>query len=268
MKTKVKENNDYLMTKIADTKAIFTKRNKYNFSKFLEMNEETIKSFLNLEKLLEEENPEKIEDTLFYVPNAEHTNIVLNLDTCNYYKMVQYNNVTLKMPKPLCDGIVTKDKSKSLVVFPGDCIVVAGIDKASGTRFIFHAGWRGVAANIAKEMAKKLKEIGVSLKNMEIIIFPSISREFLTLDEKNAQSFKTYGDSMRWNEEIGQYNIDLISILESQLQQEGFDQEKIFKMDYCTYSSYDTELDEYKFNSYRRDKSIHRNAAILLGEYI
>ena len=268
MKTKVKENNDYLMTKIADTKAIFTKRNKYNFSKFLEMNEETIKSFLNLEKLLEEENPEKIEDTLFYVPNAEHTNIVLNLDTCNYYKMVQYNNVTLKMPKPLCDGIVTKDKSKSLVVFPGDCIVVAGIDKAPGTRFIFHAGWRGVAANIAKEMAKKLKEIGVSLKNMEIIIFPSISREFLTLDEKNAQSFKTYGDSMRWNEEIGQYNIDLISILESQLQQEGFDQEKIFKMDYCTYSSYDTELDEYKFNSYRRDKSIHRNAAILLGEYI
>lgn len=267
MKTKVKENNDYLMTKIADTKAIFTKRSKYNFSKFLEMNEETIKSFLNLEKLLEEENPEKIEDTLFYVPNAEHTNIVLNLDTCNYYKMVQYNNVTLKMPKPLCDGIVTTDKSKSLIVFPGDCIVVAGIDKASGTRFIFHAGWRGVAANIAKEMAKKLKEIGVSLKNMEIIIFPSISREFLTLDEKNAQSFQTYGDSMRWNEEIGQYNIDLISILESQLQQEGFDQEKIFKMDYCTYSSFDSKVNDYKFNSYRRDKSIHRNAAILLGEY-
>lgn len=267
MKTKLKENNDYLMTKIADTKAIFTKRSKYNFSKFLEMNEETIKSFLNLEKLLEEENPEKIEDTLFYVPNAEHTNIVLNLDTCNYYKMVQYNNVTLKMPKPLCDGIVTTDKSKSLIVFPGDCIVVAGIDKASGTRFIFHAGWRGVAANIAKEMAKKLKEIGVSLKNMEIIIFPSISREFLTLDEKNAQSFQTYGDSMRWNEEIGQYNIDLISILESQLQQEGFDQEKIFKMDYCTYSSFDSKVNDYKFNSYRRDKSIHRNAAILLGEY-
>lgn len=182
--------------------------------------------------------------------------------------MVQYNNVTLKMPKPLCDGIVTKDKSKSLVVFPGDCIVVAGIDKASGTRFIFHAGWRGVAANIAKEMAKKLKEIGVSLKNMEIIIFPSISREFLTLDEKNAQSFQTYGDSMRWNEEIGQYNIDLISILESQLQQEGFDQEKNFKMDYCTYSSYDSKVNDYKFNSYRRDKSIHRNAAILLGEHI
>ena len=27
----------------------------------------------------------------------------------------------------------------------------------------------------------------------------------------------------------------------------------------------DSELKEYKFNSYRRDKSIHRNAAILIG---
>ena len=262
---KIEENNEYIITKVAGTKAIFTKRKKYNFSKFLEMNQETIDSFLNLEELFakEEENI-----NCLYVPNAEHTNIVVNLDTCTYYKMVQYNKLVLKMPKPLCDGIITKDKRKSLVVFPGDCIVVAGVHQTTGVRFIFHAGWRGVAGNIAKEMAKKLKEIGVSLKNMEIIMFPSISREFLTLDEKNAQSFKTYGDSMRWNEEIGQYNIDLISILESQLQQEGLDQEKIFKMDYCTYSSYDTELDEYKFNSYRRDKSIHRNAAILLGEHI
>ena len=36
-------------------------------------------------------------------------------------------------------------------------------------------------------------------------------------------------------------------------------------MQYCTYSEYDSELKEYKFNSYRRDKSIQRNAAILIG---
>lgn len=184
--------------------------------------------------------------------------------------MVQYNNVTLKMPKPLCDGIVTKDKSKSLVVFPGDCIVVAGIDKASGTRFIFHAGWRGVSTNIAKNMAIELQKLGVALKNMEIIIFPSISKEFFTLDKENAKSLKKHDrtGSMRWNEKLGQYNIDLVLILKSQLIKGGFCEKNISEMDYCTYSSYDTELDEYKFNSYRRDKSIHRNAAILLGEHI
>ena len=262
MKTKVKENNDYLMTKIAGTKAIFTKRKKFNFSKFLEMNQETINSFLKLEELFQKEN-ENI--NCLYVPNAEHTNIVVNLDTCTYYKMVQYNKLVLKMPKPLCDGIITKDKRKSLVVFPGDCIVVAGVHQTTGVRFIFHAGWRGVANNIAKNMSVELKKLGVRLKNMEIIIFPSISKEFLTLDEKNAQSFQT-GDSMRWNEEIGQYNIELVAILKSQLIKEGFCEKNISEMDYCTYSA--SDKNGYMFNSYRRDKSIQRNAAILLGEHI
>lgn len=256
----VKENNDYLMTKIAGTKAIFTKRKKFNFSRFLEMNEETIDSFLNLEELFAKED-ENID--CLYVPNAEHTNMIVLLEECMYYKMVQYNNVTLKMPKPLCDGILTQDNTKSLIVFPGDCIVVAGIDKASGTRFILQAGWRGVSINIAKNMAIELQKLGVALKNMEIIIFPSISREFLTLDEKNAQSFQTYRE-MRWNEEIGQYNIDLVSILKSQLIKEGFCEKNISEMDYCTYSA--SDKNGYMFNSYRRDKSIQRNAAILLGE--
>lgn len=264
---KIEENNEYIITKVAGTKAIFTKRNKYNFSKFLEMNQETIFSFIELEKLFEKEN-ENI--NYLYVPNAEHTDQIINIDACNYFKMVQYNNIILKMPKPLCDGIITTDNSKSLVVFPGDCIVVAGVHQTTGVRFIFHAGWRGVSTNIAKNMAIELQKLGVALKNMEIIIFPSISKEFFTLDKENAKSLKKHDrtGSMRWNEKLGQYNIDLVSILKSQLIKEGFCEKNISEMDYCTYSSYDTELDEYKFNSYRRDKSIHRNAAILLGEYI
>lgn len=257
---KINEKKDYLISEIAKCKAIFTKRHLFNFSRFLEMNQETIDSCLELEKLFEKEN-ENI--NYLYVPNTEHTNIIVNLDTCTYYKMVQYNKIVLKMPKPLCDGIITQDKSKSLIVFPGDCIVVAGVD-VSGTRFILHAGWRGVVNNIVKEMARSLKEIGVSLKNMEIIIFPSIKQDFFTLDKENAKSFKKYSDSMRWNKEINQYNIDLISILESQLEEEGFDTQKIFEMDYCTYSA--SDKNGYMFNSYRRDKSIQRNAAILLGK--
>ena len=254
------EEKEYLLTNLSGEKAIFTKRSTFNFSRFLEMNEETINSFLKLEKLFQKE---KEDINYLYVPNAEHTDQIINLDTCQYFKMVQYNNLTLKMPKPLCDGILTQDNTKSLIVFPGDCIVVAGIDEKTGTRFILHAGWRGVANNIVKNMATELKKLGVKLKNMEIIIFPSISKEFFTLDEKNAQSLQTYGDSMRWNEEIGQYNIDLVAILKSQLIAEGFSMLNIREMSYCTYSA--SDKNGYMFNSYRRDKSIQRNAAILTG---
>lgn len=263
---KIEEQKDYVLAKLAGSKVIFTKRNKFNFSRFLEMNEETIKSFLNLEELFEREKEKR--QCMMYVPNAEHTNLIVVLEECMYYKMVQYNNITLKMPKPLCDGIITTDNSKSLIVFPGDCIVVAGIDKASGTRFILHAGWRGVSLEIAKEMTIKLKKMNVKVEDMELIIFPSISKEFFELDFENAKVFSDYKNFVRENNTLKKCNIDIVGILKSQLIKEGFCEKNISEMDYCTYSSYDTELDEYKFNSYRRDKSIHRNAAILLGEYI
>ena len=259
---KIKEKKDYLISEIAGSKAMFTKRNVFNFSRFLEMNNETVDSFLNLEELFKKE---KKNINYLYVPNSEHTNIVLNLDYCTYYKMVQYNEIILKMPKPLCDGIITTDASKSLVVFPGDCIVVAGVHQTTGVRFIFHAGWRGVSQNIVKNMAIRLKEMNVKLEEMELIIFPSISEKHFTLDLKNSEVFSDYPAFVKYNAVEENNNIDLVSILEVQLEKEGFDTQKTFKMDYCTYSSYNSELNEYMFNSYRRDKSIQRNAAILLG---
>ena len=248
---KIEENNEYIITKVAGTKAIFTKRNKYNFSKFLEMNQETIFSFIELEKLFEKEN-ENI--NYLYVPNAEHTDQIINIDACNYFKMVQYNNIILKMPKPLCDGIITTDNSKSLVVFPGDCIVVAGVHQTTGVRFIFHAGWRGVSQNISKNIAIELKKLGVKLEEIQLVIFPSISAKYFL----KYKAFISSNDGEN-------YNIDLVSILKSQLTSEGFSEKNISEMQYCTYSEYDSELKEYKFNSYRRDKSIHRNAALLIG---
>ncbi len=263
MKMKINEKKNYLISEIAGSKAIFTKRNVFNFSRFLEMNQETIESFLELEKLFQKE---KEDINSLYVPNAEHTNIVVNLDTCTYYKMVQYNKLVLKMPKPLCDGIITKDKSKSLIVFPGDCIVVAGIDKESGTRFIFHAGWRGVSQNIVKNIAIELKKLGVKLEEIQLVIFPSISSKYFKLDLKNSEVFSDYEAFVKYNVVEENNNIDLVAILKSQLTDEGFCENNISEMSYCTYSAYDNELQEYKFNSYRRDKSIQRNAAILLGE--
>ena len=226
------------------------------------MNQETIFSFIELEKLFEKEN-ENI--NYLYVPNAEHTDQIINIDACNYFKMVQYNNIILKMPKPLCDGIITTDNSKSLVVFPGDCIVVAGVHQTTGVRFIFHAGWRGVSQNIVKNMAIELKKLGVKLEEIQLVIFPSISSKYFTLDLKNSEVFSDYPAFVKYNAIEENNNIDLVSILEVQLEKEGFDTQKTFKMDYCTYSSYNSELNEYMFNSYRRDKSIQRNAAILLG---
>ena len=52
---KINEKKDYVISEIAKFKVIFTKRNVFNFSRFLEMNQETIDSFLNLEELFAKE---------------------------------------------------------------------------------------------------------------------------------------------------------------------------------------------------------------------
>ena len=77
--------------------------------------------------------------------------------------------------------------------------------------------------------------------------------------------FSDYEAFVKYNVVEENNNIDLVGILKSQLTSEGFSEKNISEMQYCTYSAFDKELNEYKFNSYRRDKSIHRNAAILIG---
>ena len=59
MKNKINEKKEYLISEIAGSKAIFTKQHLFNFSRFLEMNQETIDSFLNLEELFAKEEKKR-----------------------------------------------------------------------------------------------------------------------------------------------------------------------------------------------------------------
>ena len=106
----------------------------------------------------------------------------------------------------------------------------------------------------------------MKLEEIQLVIFPSISSKYFKLDLKNSEVFSDYEAFVKYNVVEENNNIDLVAILKSQLTDEGFCENNISEMSYCTYSAYDNELQEYKFNSYRRDKSIQRNAAILLGE--
>ena len=55
------EKENYILDEgFLGTKSLFTKQNKFSFSLFLDKNEETRKSFKELEKILKEENWELI----------------------------------------------------------------------------------------------------------------------------------------------------------------------------------------------------------------
>ena len=256
----------------SNVKAVFSKKTFFSSSFFLMMNRETSESFKRLEDELKREN---IKINKFYVPNAEHTDAIINLDKNPDWKYAVYGknrDVLLNMPKGLCDSIYTRDKDKVLAVMPADCCVIGIFDCKSKIRCIIHAGWRGIKENIIQKTIEKLKMEGLICNSTKAICFPSISYENYEIDEKIAKDFailiqelglkkKEYLNKMNNNS----YYLNLKELQLKQLEIAGISKENTFIMNYDTFSSKE-ENGNYSFHSYRRDNLEWRNIALLTGE--
>lgn len=252
-------------------KAIFSKKSFFSSSYFLMMNKISSESFLRLESVLKKE--EGITINNLFVPNAEHTSNIVNLDNNSAYKYAVYGksrDVLLSMPKELCDAIYTRDASKNLIIMPADCCCIGVFDSSTSLRAMIHAGWRGIKENIIQKTIEKLKTEGLIFNSTKAICFPSISYENYEIDEKIAKDFailiqelglkkKEYLNKMNNNS----YYLNLKELQLKQLEIAGISKENILTMNYDTYSS--KEDGTYMFHSYRRDKLEWRNIAILTG---
>lgn len=253
-------------------KAIFSKKSFFSGSYFLMMNETSRESFINLESLLKKEEGITIKN--LFVPNAEHTNNIVNLDNNFAYKYAVYGksrDVLLSMPKELCDAIYTRDASKNLIIMPADCCCIGLYDYSTNIRAIIHAGWRGIKENIIQKTIEKLKTEGLICNSTKAICFPSISYENYEIDEKIAKDFailiqelglkkKEYLNKMNNNS----YYLNLKELQLKQLEIAGISKENTFIMNYDTFSSKE-ENGTYMFHSYRRDRNEFRNIALLTG---
>lgn len=253
------------------TKAIFTKQNKFSFSLFLDRNEETRKSFKELEKILKEEG-ESI--SRLYTPNVYHITRVIDIDELpeDNFKSADYDGILLSTTGDKSDGIITRDLSKNLTVMPGDCMVIALIDEKASVKGILHAGWRGLIDGVIVNTIEMFKEKGADIANIKGILFPSVSMECYDLEEDTIERFKEFAKELGLKEsEVisynnnGRYNIALRKFALAQLKKLGIRDENMKEMDYCTYSAKE-EDGRLKFHSHRRDKTLSMNMALFLGK--
>ena len=205
------------------TKAIFTKQNKFSFSLFLDRNEETRRSFKELEKILKEEG-ESI--SRLYTPNVYHITRVIDIDELpeDNFKSADYDGILLSTTGDKSDAIITRDLSKNLTVMPGDCMVIALIDEKAGVKGILHAGWRGLIDGVIVNTIEMFKEKGADVKNIKGILFPSVSMECYDLEEETIERFKKFAKELGLKEsEVisynnnGRYNIALRKFALAQL---------------------------------------------------
>ena len=164
------------------TKSLFTKQNKFSFSLFLDRNEETRKSFKELEKILKKEN---VTVKRLYTPNVYHITRVIDIDELpeDNFKSADYDGILLSTTGDKSDAIITRDLTKTLTVMPGDCIVIALIDEKAGIKGILHAGWKGLIDGIIVNTINMFKEKGADVKNIKGILFPSVSMNCYDLEE-------------------------------------------------------------------------------------
>lgn len=257
-----------------NVRAIFTKKSFFSSSFFLMMNETTKESFLRLESALSEEG---IEIKELNVPNAEHLDGIVDLDLIDHEKAYKYafygkkGNIKLKMPIPLCDGIITADNTKNLAIMPADCLIISAISDNS-IRGIVHVGVQGLTKRIIKKFFERIKRKGANINKTKILLFPSINGNNYELSRDYVSNFKNLFEDLNIKEEEAilkkndeKMYLNLKKIQMAEIFGSGIIKENIFIMDMDTYSSRE-ENGNYSFHSYRRDKLEWRNIAILTGE--
>ena len=249
------------------TKSLFTKQNKFSFSLFLDRNEETRKSFKELEKILKKEN---VTVKRLYIPNVYHITRVIDIDELpeDNFKSADYDGILLSTTGDKSDAIITRDLTKTLTVMPGDCIVIALIDEKAGIKGILHAGWKGLIDGIIVNTINMFKEKGADVKNIKGILFPSVSMNCYDLEEEIILGFRKFAKELGLNEEEiisynsekDRYNINLRKLALTQIKKLGIRDDNMKTMEYCTYSSKDNE-GNLKFHSHRRDRTLSMNMA-------
>ena len=254
------------------TKSLFTKQNKFSFSLFLDRNEETRKSFKELEKILKEEN---VTVKRLYTPNVYHITRVIDIDELpeDNFKSADYDGILLSTTGDKSDEIITRDLTKTLTVMPGDCIVIALIDEKAGIKGILHAGWKGLIDGIIVNTINMFKEKGADVKNIKGLLFPSVSMNCYDLEEDIIVGFRKFAKELGLNEEEiisynsekDRYNINLRKFALTQIKKLGIRDDNMKTMEYCTYSSKD-DKGNLKFHSHRRDRTLSMNMALFLGK--
>ncbi|MBR1660587.1 MAG: peptidoglycan editing factor PgeF [Oscillospiraceae bacterium] len=143
------------------------------------------------------------------------------------------------------DGIVTADKSVTLVCFTADCVPVLLCDARRGVAGAVHCGWRSSVADILGNAVKAMRALGALEADICAAIGPSIGKCCFEVGPEVVEAASAYleGDLtglVRPNpEREGKYFLDLRGANARRLVRLGLDPANIAVSGECTVCSHD-----------------------------
>lgn len=185
-----------------------------------------------------------VENRLLFFKNKglDDKNIV-SAALVNKNKVVVVDNIEESQIIQECDALITSQHKNLLTITVADCLPIYFYDNNKKVVALAHAGWRGVALSIAKEVVNKfINHYHSNLSDIEIFIGPYIQDCHFEVKSDVLSEFKDCNVITRDEKTY----INLAQIVEEQLLQLGINNINISEE--CTYCL------NAKYFSYRRDK--------------
>lgn len=152
-----------------------------------------------------------------------------------------------------CDGIVTSERNRGLLIAHADCQVAIFYDPIKQVIANVHSGWRGSVRNIYEKTISYLKQnYGSNPADLLVCISPSLgpsNAEFVNHRIELPVEFCQF--------QVRENYFDFWEISKMQLQSAGILNHHIEVAGICTYS------EENDFFSHRRDKKTGRNGTVV-----
>ena len=152
---------------------------------------------------------------------------------------IENGGTGIYIPKDMesVDGLCTDEVGVTLVIYAADCVPIYFIDPVSRAIGLAHAGWRGTADGMAKEMVTKMAaEFGSKAENLRVAIGPSISGECFEVDPPCADEFLKLANSEKFviDDNNGKFHVDLWECNRQFLLSAGVKPENIIIGGVCT----------------------------------
>jgi YfiH family protein len=153
---------------------------------------------------------------------------------------------------PVCDGILTRQKSLGLVVQTADCVPLLIWESRANIVGAVHAGWRGTLARISSIVVRHLEELGAAAECIHAVMGPAVGRCCYEVGDEIQRAFsEVFPDASRLfcPGVKGRNHLDLIEANRRQLAEAGVPLDQIYSADICTSCGKDG------LYSYRREGS-------------
>ena len=175
----------------------------------------------------------------FATLNQVHSDKIVDIDNINFSSKWFGFDID-------ADGMVTSKKGIVLNILTADCMALLAYDNKAKIIGAAHAGWRGSAKNIAKNLIESMLKKGAKVDNIKVALSPSIRACCYEVGENVAKEFFKYSDSLVKTSH-NKWHLDLSIVNKLQLLNLGIREENIEVSPICTSCRSD------KYFSYRKE---------------